>query len=84
VYFEGEEEEKGLDTVKAAVDKVAKEEIICLRTLPTYLEQFFQVVELAMYVSAYSDGCIHPLHVALLHQYLACQLTQLSYLVFSN
>lgn len=48
VYFEGEEEEEGLDTVETTVHKVTQEQVVSGRTFPTHFEQFLQVPELSM------------------------------------
>lgn len=36
----------------AAIDKIAQEEILCIRTLATHLEENLQVVKLPMNVTA--------------------------------
>ena len=49
--LEGQEQQKGLNTVKAAVDKVTHEEVVGGRALPANIEQLNEVVELAMNIS---------------------------------
>lgn len=51
-HFEGDEEQEGLDRVGSSVNEVAHEQVICVWTLATHLEQLLEVVELAVDVSA--------------------------------
>ena len=51
--IEGKEEEEGLDGVVAPVDEVAQEEVVLVGALASDLEQFDQVVELAVDVATY-------------------------------
>ena len=70
-HLEREQEQKGLDAVEAAVDKVAQEQVVGLGHVASDPEELLQIVELAVYVAAYGDGRVHLLHVALLGEYLA-------------
>ena len=49
--LEGEEEEEGLHGVEASIYKVAEEEVIDLRTVASYFEEFTEIEELAMDVA---------------------------------
>jgi hypothetical protein len=49
-YLECQEQQKGFHTVIAAVHKVAEKQVILVGTLSAHLEQFDQVVKLAMNV----------------------------------
>ena len=51
-HFECEKEEECLDGVKAAVHKVADEEVIRLWAITAHLEEFLEVVELTVDVTA--------------------------------
>ena len=51
-HLEGEEEEKRLDAVEASVDEVSHEQIVGVRAFASNLEQFHQVVELTVDVTA--------------------------------
>ena len=50
--LEGEQEEEGLDAVVAAVDKVAEKEVVLVGAFATDFEEFDEVVELSVNVSA--------------------------------
>mmetsp|Transcript_25081 Transcript_25081/g.45376 ORF Transcript_25081/g.45376 Transcript_25081/m.45376 type:complete len:216 (+) Transcript_25081:402-1049(+) len=52
-YLQSEEEEEGFDAVVAAVDEVSEEEVVFVGTFTSDFEEFDQVVELAVDVSAY-------------------------------
>ena len=62
-YFQCDEQSDCLDTVVAAIDVVAHEEVVGVRGLTANLEQLAQVVELAMDVAADRHGRTHLLHV---------------------
>ena len=47
------------DTVVASVDIVAHEEVICVWRLAANTEKLHKVVELTMYVAAYSHRTFH-------------------------
>ena len=51
MYFEGEEELEGLDTVEASVNKISDEEVVGLRALTTDVEELDHVPELAVDVA---------------------------------
>ena len=51
-HLEREQQQEGLDRIKAAVDKVAHEEVVRLGHVATDLEELLQVVELAVDVAA--------------------------------
>jgi hypothetical protein len=51
-HLECQQEQKGLHGVEATIDEVSHEKVVRAWTLPSYLEQFHQVVELAVNVSA--------------------------------
>lgn len=46
--FESQEEEEGLHTVKATIDEISHEQVVCFRTIIANFEQLFQVIELAV------------------------------------
>ena len=46
------------------------------KTIPSYLEEFSEVVELAVDVSAHSHWRVNPLYVALFHWNQMCLLIQ--------
>jgi hypothetical protein len=43
--------------VDASIYVIAEEEIVSVRQLASHLKKLYQVIELAVSVSAYSDGC---------------------------
>ena len=65
-----ERDEQGdcLDTIIAAVDVITHEQIVRCRRLTTDLEEFKQIVELAVDVAADSHRHAHLLHVRLVDQ----------------
>jgi len=67
-HLEGDEEGHGLDGVVATIDVVSHEEVVGVRGLATNLEQFSQVVELAVDVTADGHGGAHLLHVGLINK----------------
>ena len=50
-HLQRKQEQESLHTVKAAINKVAHEEVVCLGTLTTHFEQFHEVEELSMDVT---------------------------------
>lgn len=56
-YLEGEQQQKGLDRVVASVDEIAHKQIVGLWALATDLEQFLEVVELTVDITADLQGC---------------------------
>ena len=68
-HLEANEEGDGLDGVVATINVVAHEEIVCVWRVASNLEQFHQVVELAVHVSAHGHGASYWLHVVLRLQY---------------
>ena len=51
-HLEGQEQQKGLHAVEAAVHEVPHEEVVGLRAVAPNLEQLHEVVELAVDVAA--------------------------------
>ena len=64
--LEGDQEGDGLHAVVAPVHVVPHEEIVCVGRLSADLEEFHQVVELTMNISADSHRALDGLDVALL------------------
>jgi hypothetical protein len=52
-HLESEEEQERLDGVVAAIDKVAEEEVVFVGAFAAHFEEFDEVVELSVDVSAY-------------------------------
>eukprot|EP00567_Pseudictyota_dubia_P007413 CAMPEP_0197436974 /NCGR_PEP_ID=MMETSP1175-20131217/4295_1 /TAXON_ID=1003142 /ORGANISM="Triceratium dubium, Strain CCMP147" /LENGTH=357 /DNA_ID=CAMNT_0042966381 /DNA_START=566 /DNA_END=1640 /DNA_ORIENTATION=- len=75
-HLESEKQKEGFHGVVAPVDEVAKEEVILVWALAPDFKQLDEVVELAVDVTTYRDRSVHPLHVALVHQYLPCSQAQ--------
>ncbi len=66
--FQSQQKEEGFDTVVTSVDIVSQEEVVGVGDFPTNFEQFNQVVELSMDVSAN----LNPLNVRLqVHPHLS-------------
>ena len=83
-YFEAEEEEEGFEGVKASVHKVAHEQIVCVGHVAPDSEEFHQVVELAMNVSAYCDGRVNLNDVAFFDEKLSRFVAQFAYIGFGD
>ena len=49
--LERNEQQEGLDRVRAAINEVTHEQVVGVRALAADLEQFLQVIELAMDVT---------------------------------
>lgn len=79
-----QQQQKALQTVEAAVDKVAQEQVIRARDVAADPEQLHQVVELPVDVAADGGGRVHNLHVALFNQQLARFVAQLPHLRFRD
>ena len=62
-YFQCDEQSDCLDTVVAAIDVVAHEEVVGVRGLSANLEKLTQVVELAVDVAADGHRRAHLLYV---------------------
>eukprot|EP00961_Rhodomonas_salina_P141379 1903451-Rhodomonas_salina.2 len=69
-HLEGQQQKECLYAVKAAVNEISHEQIVCVRAIASDIEQFLQIKELSVDVAAYCDRCIYVLHVAFLHQNL--------------
>ena len=67
-HFKGDKESDSLNGVVAAIDVVTHEKIVSVGRLTSNLEQFSQVVELAVNITADGDGSTHLLHVGLVDQ----------------
>ena len=67
-HLEGDEESDSLDRVVATIDVVAHEEVVGVGRLASDLEQFAQIVELAVNVTADCHWCTHLLHVRLIDE----------------
>ena len=72
-----EESGEGFETVIAPVDKVTEKDVVCVRNLAARAEQLLQVVELAVDVAAYRHRRRDGLHVGLLQQKIADDITEL-------
>ena len=66
--FQGQQEQKGLYGVEAAIDKVAHEEVICIGDVAADFEELFEVVELSVDVAADGDGRVDALDVGLFNE----------------
>lgn len=71
-HFQCQKQQKGLNTIVSSINEVSKEEVIGIRALAAHLEEFNQIIELTMDVTAdlYNIGNNkhHTLrHKALLH-----------------
>ena len=67
-HLEAEKELEGLHGIESTIDKVSHENVACVWDLATFVEQFQQVVELAMNVTADGDGSLDWLDVAFLNE----------------
>mmetsp|Transcript_3559 Transcript_3559/g.6806 ORF Transcript_3559/g.6806 Transcript_3559/m.6806 type:complete len:278 (+) Transcript_3559:505-1338(+) len=83
-HFEREQQQKRLDRVVAAVDKVAHEDVVDRRDLPADVEELEQVVELAVDVADDGGGDGHVVDVLLLHQNLLGLLAQRLHLILRD
>ena len=66
--LEGDEECDGLDTVVATIDVITHEQVVSVGRLTANLEELTKVMELAVDITANSDGRAHLLHVRLVDQ----------------
>ena len=55
-HLESKEQEEGLDTVEATVDKVAHEEVVGVRAVPTDFEELLQIIKLPVNISTYLES----------------------------
>jgi len=51
-HLEGKKKKKRLNTVIASIDEVTHEQVVCIRALSSNFEKLFEVIELAVNVSA--------------------------------
>ena len=70
LQLEAEQQLEGLDGVVAAINEVSHENVSGVWNLTSFLEEFEQVVELAVDVTADRDWSAHWLHVALFYKNL--------------
>lgn len=66
--FKRNEQRHCLNTVVATINVITHEQVVCIRGLSTNLEQFTQVMELAVNITANRHRCAHLLHVRLIDQ----------------
>ena len=66
--FETEEEEKGFERVKATVDKVAHEEVVCVWYISSHTEQLHEIMKLPMNIAAYCDWSRDRNNICLFYQ----------------
>ena len=64
-HFQTDQERHCLDTVVAAIDIIAHEQVVCIRRASSNLKQFHQVVELAVDITADRDRALDRLNVYL-------------------
>lgn len=81
-HFQAEEQEEGFERVEATVDKVAHEQVVCVRDVAAHAKQFHQVVELAVDVAAYRDRRVHRDHIAFFYEQFAGLVAEFSDLGF--
>jgi hypothetical protein len=74
--FEAEKEQEGFQRVEPAVDEVAHEQVIRVWHVAAYAEQFHQVVELPVDVTADGDRGIDRDDISFFDEQLACLVTQ--------
>lgn len=67
-YFDGQQEKERFHRIESSVHKVTHKEIVGFRDFSTDSEEFHEVKELAMDVTADSDGRVNVLDVAFLNQ----------------
>lgn len=70
--FQADEEGDGLDAEHSAVDVVAEEEVVCVRTVPADPEYLYEIEELSVDVAHDGDGGCDVDYIALAHQQLLC------------
>lgn len=69
--FEAEEEEEAFEGVEPAIDEIAHEEVVGVWDVSADSEEFHQVVELSMDVSAYCYWGVDLDHIAFFYEELA-------------
>lgn len=75
-YFQSDQQADELYTVVAAINIIAKEEVVGIRQIPTMFEKLKKIKDLPMRVSADSDGYWNLNDVWLLLEYLLCSINQ--------
>ena len=66
--LQGNKKSHSLDWIVTTVDIIAHEQIVCVRRLSTNFEEFSEVMELTMDISADCDGSTHLLDVRLINK----------------
>ena len=74
-HFQCEQEEKRLDRVQSAIDKVAHKEVLGIRAWTADAKQLQEIVKLPMNVATDRDGRIHVLDIPFFDEQLACTIT---------
>ena len=69
-HFQTNQKSDSLDRVIPSIDVVSHEQVVSVRRFASDLEEFHEVVELPVNISANSDRTLHWLHIALLRKNL--------------
>ena len=75
-HLQGDQEGHGLDGVVSSINVISHEEIVVVGKLSSNFEEFFQIIELSMNITANRDWGSHWLNIALVHQDLLGFFTQ--------
>jgi len=81
-HLHGDQKCHRFHRVIPSVDVVSHEQIVGIRRLASDAEEFHQIVELAVNISAHGDGTIDCLNIGLLHQDFLSLLTEIFDLLF--
>ena len=65
--MERQQQEEGLDTVEASVNKIPHKEVICVRHISPDFEQLLQIIKLTMDIPTHRHWGVYPLNIALLN-----------------
>jgi hypothetical protein len=82
--FEAEEQEKGFERVEPPIDEVAHEEVIRVWNIAANAEEFHQVMELAVDVTAYRDGGVDGDDIAFFDEQFSRFVAEFSDLGFGD
>lgn len=69
-HFQGQEKQEGLNRVVAAIYEITHEKVVCVWALSSNRKEFFEIIKLAMNVSADCYWGLDGLDVAFLKQNL--------------
>ena len=70
LHLEAEEQLESFDGIETSIDKITHEDVSGVWNFTAFVEQFQQIVELAMDITTDSDWSLNWLNIALLNQNL--------------